>query len=513
MAFLLWQQLIRRAQIRREKQQKLKSTKQFFVVAFSFVLCFIVASSAQLTASAIDEQSGKPDGTIQWEGQPYVTDYTSGVQTKATTGKIIDVSKWQGNINWAKVAKSTDLAIIRVQYGSAVQDYMHKTYEKGATANGVPYGVYSYMQASSSANARIEARNLINRASNNAKFYVIDVEEITSKSGESMRTIVNAYVDELRKHTDKQIGLYIAHHIYSKLNLDTKKADFVWIPRYGSTKPAYRYDLWQYTDRAVVSGISGPVDANKLAPGKKVNDFLKKSPLAKDSGITQTTNNRYYSINPRKVVLKQNVGEYRDTAFKSKVRILKKNTIVAIDDVQILSNGVPRLRLENGNYITANRANVLKVRSDIENYITDVPDRVLLRRYQMIYDSKDFTKQHEVRKYNKNTTFEVASIVYTANGTPRLKTPSGNYLSARKDITRAVPADIKKYYYVSPKQVTVAQDLNVFSTVDFKADEKLRIVRAGESLPIEGIRYTDNGVPRLKIADGQYISAYKARFK
>lgn len=496
----------------------MKSTKQFFVVAFSFIICLIASVVVSQTANAVDQTSAKPDGTIEWEGTPYVSDYTKGVQMKATTGMIIDVSKWQGNIDWAKVAKSTDLAVIRVQYGSSVEDYMHKTYEKGAKANGIPYGVYSYMLASSSANARVEARNLYNRASSDAKFYVIDVEEMTSKSGESMRTIVNAYVDELRKHTDKQIGLYVAHHLYTKLNLDTKKADFMWIPRYGSAAPSYKYDLWQYTDRAKVNGIAGTVDANKLAGGKKVSDFLKTSPLAyhkTTSTVTKTSNvsTIYHTSNPKKVVLKKQIGEYRDKAFDVKVRNLKKGKIVDVSSIATLSNGVTRLKLKNGHYITANKAYVLKVRGDIDTYITDVPERVLLRRDQSIYDSKDFTKQHEVRQYKKNTTFKIKSIVYAANGTPFLKTTSGKYLSARKDTTRAVPLDIKKYYYVNPKKVTVAQDLNVFSTTAFKQDEKVRIIRVGETIAIQGISYTEKGVPRLKIGKNQYITAYKPRYK
>lgn len=467
------------------------------------------------TASAVDETSAKPDGKIEWEDTPYVSDYTTGVHTKASTGMIIDVSKWQGNINWAKVAKSTDLAIIRVQYGSSVEDYMHKTYESGAKANGIPYGVYSYMLASSSANARVEARNLYNRASSGAKFYVIDIEEKTSTSGESMRTIVNAYVDELRKHTDKQIGLYVANHLYTSFNLDTKKADFVWIPRYGSVPPAYKYDLWQYTDRAKIDGISGTVDANKLASGKKVSDFLKTSSLAYSHTVTKTSNStkKYYTSNPKKVVVKKTIGEYSDKAFNTKVRNLKKNTIVKVASIETLTNGVTRLKLENGHYISANKDSVLKVRSDIENYITNVPERVLLRRYQIIYDSKNFTTKHEIRKYNKNTTFRIKSIVYTSSGTPRLKTTSGNYLSARKDITRVVPENIKDYYYVNPKTVTVAQDLNVFSSVEFKDEQKVRIVRVGETLQVQGIRYTKKGEPRLKIGEDQYISAYKKRFQ
>ena len=59
----------------------------------------------------------------------------------------------------------------------------------------------------------------------------------------------------------------------------------------------------------------------------------------------------------------------------------------------------------------------------------------------------------------------------------------------------------------------MAQDLNVFSSVAFKAEQKMYIVRVGETLQIEGVRYTDKGIPRLKIGEGQYITAYKKRFE
>ena len=150
------------------------------------------ALTAPMAANAETLSPAKPDGQVKWEGKPFVTDTTdtSKARTMATGETVIDVSKWQGNIDWAKVSKTVDFAIILTQYGSSVEDYMHSTYEKQAKANGVPFGVYSYSLAVSSSDARQEARDFYNRADKDAQMYVIDVEEMTGTSGESMRTII-----------------------------------------------------------------------------------------------------------------------------------------------------------------------------------------------------------------------------------------------------------------------------------------------------------------------------------
>ena len=81
-------------------------------------------------------------------------------------------------------------------------------------------------------------------------FYWIDVE---TSPHSNMRVAVNLYISELRRHGAKKVGLYIAHHLYKQLNLDTSEADAVWIPHYGSgsatpdSKPAYPADIHQYT--------------------------------------------------------------------------------------------------------------------------------------------------------------------------------------------------------------------------------------------------------------------------
>lgn len=553
-------------------------------------IAMMLTSVALPTAANAETLSpAKPDSTVEWEGTPYVTD-TTKLRTMANGDTIIDVSKWQGSIDWSKAAKTVDFAVIRTQYGSSVEDYMHSTYEKQAKANGVPFGVYSYSLAISSSDARQEARDFYNRADKSAEMYVIDVEELTGKSGESMRTIINAYVDELRKYTDKKVGLYIAHHLYTKLNLDTTKADFVWIPRYGAAAPSYSYDLWQYTDKGIVSGINGYVDMNRLHPSNTLKDISGQSTLVTQAGNTDVDLSDYFTSNPKHVMLQKDASVYKTTAFtdSAKIRTLDKGTVVDVqaivyakngtprlqigtnkyisankkymkkitasyenfyyqnpdkvllnknvsvydsttfnDDtkvatllkgdtadivgVELTDGGTPRLQLDNGYYISANRAYVQKVRSDIENYITDVPERVLTTKDLTLYS--DLACKKVYKSYGIDRTFVIDHIEYTEAGTPRLVTDTGKYLTALKSYVRAVPLDVKKYYYTTdvPETVTTAKAISSFADADLTT--KVAALPIGTTLSIAGIEFSEDGVPRFKTTDGLYVSAYKTKFE
>ena len=73
--------------------------------------------------------------------------------------KGIDVSKHQGNINWSKVkADGIEFAILRIGYGGSapVKDEQFENNYNGATANGIPVGIYLYSYADTEDEARLE---------------------------------------------------------------------------------------------------------------------------------------------------------------------------------------------------------------------------------------------------------------------------------------------------------------------------------------------------------------------
>ena len=71
----------------------------------------------------------------------------------------IDVSKWQGAVNWASVkAAGVRHAMLRAGYGSGTVDPQFKRNAAQCTALGVDWGCYWYSYAASPAQARQEAR-------------------------------------------------------------------------------------------------------------------------------------------------------------------------------------------------------------------------------------------------------------------------------------------------------------------------------------------------------------------
>ena len=183
------------------------------------------------------------------------------------SGKIIDISKHQGNINFDKLKPEVALVIARASCGSD-KDIRIDEYAAAMNERVIPFGVYCYSYAGTVEKAKDEAQKIVEYASKyNPLFYIMDAEEerITTAA-------IKAFAEELRVRTKSKIGCYVAHHRYGQYKYSTlqEKFDFTWIPCYGSNngtiegsrKPSYFCDLWQYTSTGKIAGISGNVDMN-----------------------------------------------------------------------------------------------------------------------------------------------------------------------------------------------------------------------------------------------------------
>lgn len=206
-------------------------------------------------------------------------------------GKIIDVSEWQGVIDWNSVIKDdVTLSIIRVQDGSSHQDLKYMENLQKCINAGGKYAVYAYFRGTSTSDAQQEARDFFERTQRvvankqQPVFYAIDVESVEMGGNMSqMRAGIEAFMSQLNTLgvPDHKIVLYIANHLYDSFNLNTARAGAIWIPSYGqndgsivnSTKPTHPYDLWQYTSKGRVSGITGNVDMN-TEPSEKFKTYL-----------------------------------------------------------------------------------------------------------------------------------------------------------------------------------------------------------------------------------------------
>jgi GH25 family lysozyme M1 (1,4-beta-N-acetylmuramidase) len=196
-------------------------------------------------------------------------------------GKIADLSYCQTNVDYAKFAKEVDFAILRVQYGSNKMDKEYKNHVSGCKKYGIPFGTYAYAQFVSVNDAIKEADDAFSRMDKDSKFFVVDVEEETTKNISDLVPATQAFIDRMKAHGVEKVGLYTGHSFYFDHKMDQVRADFLWIPRYPKEdkgqptglKPSMQADLWQYTQNGRVAGINGAVDLNQLV-GKKTLDWF-----------------------------------------------------------------------------------------------------------------------------------------------------------------------------------------------------------------------------------------------
>lgn len=198
---------------------------------------------------------------------------------KVVSYKGIDVSKFQGDIDWEKVAADgVDFAIIRIGYrgyGGSGKLVVDDTFEKniqGAKAAGIKTGVYIYSQAINDEEIEEEVQLILEQiADYDLKGPVVfDVEKVAGANGrmnslsvEERTRLTKLFCKKIKDagHTpmiyhNMEMGLLM-------LDLTQLKGIDKWFAYYNKEfYYPYEYNIWQYTDKGKVDGIKGDVDIN-----------------------------------------------------------------------------------------------------------------------------------------------------------------------------------------------------------------------------------------------------------
>lgn len=189
----------------------------------------------------------------------------------------IDVSKWQGDIDWDKVKNDgVEFAIIRAGYrgsvtGSIIEDPYFKANMKGAAAAGIPVGVYFFTQAVNEVEAVEEASAVLKLVQQYRLDYPIFVDtEGAGGNGRAdgldvkTRTLVCEAFCRTIENGGYSAGVYAGRNGYNN-RLEAARLDNydIWLAEYRSA-PLYQgyYRMWQHTSRGKVDGIVGNVDLN-----------------------------------------------------------------------------------------------------------------------------------------------------------------------------------------------------------------------------------------------------------
>ncbi len=206
--------------------------------------------------------------------------FTKTGELKSGSGTLgIDVSKYQGDIDWKAVkASGVQFVIIRCAYrgygtGVLVEDVKFKQNLAGAKAAGLDIGIYIFSQAINEVEAVEEASACLNYLNGMKIKYPIFIDIETSGGNGSgradnltvqQRTNVAIAFCETIKNAGYKPGVY-ANKNYLTNKMDASKLNkyYIWLAQYAE-KPTYagEYDMWQYTSKGKVAGIEGNVDMN-----------------------------------------------------------------------------------------------------------------------------------------------------------------------------------------------------------------------------------------------------------
>lgn len=188
--------------------------------------------------------------------------------------KGIDVSRWNGVIDWPTVANyGMGFAILRITEKGNVIDSTFEVNYKGCTANNIPVGVYKYSYAVNVSEIQYEAKKVIEALNGRKLDYPVFLD-IEDKCQENLsKSLMMQMIDAFREIIIKagyQFGIYCGYSWYQyRLPEDAKKYD-CWLAAYPSQddgtmqirlKPAAGIG-WQYSSKATIPGISGKVDRN-----------------------------------------------------------------------------------------------------------------------------------------------------------------------------------------------------------------------------------------------------------
>lgn len=188
--------------------------------------------------------------------------------------KGIDVSAWQGKIDWKTVADyGMGFAILRITEAGNVVDSQFENNLAGCNKYNIPVGVYKYSYAMTIAEIQREARKVVSTLNGRRiQFPVfLDLEHNNQRSlgSESIHKMADAF-REIVEAAGYKFAIYCNVDWYENVICShLKKYDF-WIARYPSNDDGWlqerlRPDFgvgWQYSSKAKIPGISGTVDRN-----------------------------------------------------------------------------------------------------------------------------------------------------------------------------------------------------------------------------------------------------------
>jgi len=262
----------------------------------------------QSVKQSVEQSSSKNGATVKlakFDGNDYGAhwgtynntkaffDYRNNLFVQQAKG-VIDVSSWQGDIDWAKAkADGVEGAIIRLGFGWGNDaDAKAQRNINECKRLGIPFGIYWYSYAEDASGSRQEGNDVVSKlrqfgvSPNDLKYPVYYDLESWTWTGHTPPTnpnvyngIVNAWYGALQSGGYQNLGVYsYTSYLQGPLNNANIYAKTRWVAQYGPQMEFTAFGTndrgWQYTSSGQINGISGNVDMSAF--GNKTYSVIKR---------------------------------------------------------------------------------------------------------------------------------------------------------------------------------------------------------------------------------------------
>jgi GH25 family lysozyme M1 (1,4-beta-N-acetylmuramidase) len=270
------------------------------------VAAIALALSAALAMPAAEAGASGGDGYAGVSGDAGLTPGSGVAGRIAATGiRGVDVSHWQGTIDWAKVATSgIRFAYLKASEGTTYVDPTFAVNRAGARANGVRVGAYHFARPDDApGDARREARFFVQTAEPKPGnlLPVLDIERTGGLDQAGVTRWARRWVAEVRELTGVTPMVYTSPYGWLERTGDTRRLARdgapLWVAHWGVSSPTLPANgwagngwvVWQWSSTGSVPGIAGDVDLDRLSGATLGRITIRRLSIEVTGGVGKVT--------------------------------------------------------------------------------------------------------------------------------------------------------------------------------------------------------------------------------
>lgn len=192
----------------------------------------------------------------------------------------IDVSHYQGRIDWDAVVNGTPISYVylKATEGASLVDDTYERNLEEARRVGLSVGSYHFYRPNVDWKKQFDNMTAVVKYDDQDLVPIIDIEHRGSVSNEAFITDLRSFIERVTEFYGKKPLLYTYHNFYNRYLQGEFKDYHFMIARYRSDSPTLNdgkdYIMWQYTSTGSIPGIRGHVDRSKIMGNFSLNQVM-----------------------------------------------------------------------------------------------------------------------------------------------------------------------------------------------------------------------------------------------